>query len=58
MSNLEIKIGLDGDKYCALVGDDLQTGLAGFGVTPCEALRELVDEFEIHFWNIDGLTIQ
>lgn len=24
----------DGDKFCALYGDDLQTGIAGFGNTP------------------------
>jgi hypothetical protein len=30
----------DGDQWCALLGEDLQTGVAGFGETPykaCEA---------------------
>lgn len=28
----------DGDKWCALLGDDLQVGVAGFGDTPAEAM--------------------
>lgn len=28
----------DGDKWCALLGDDLQSGVAGFGDTPAEAM--------------------
>ena len=27
----------DGDRWCALFGDDLQTGVAGFGETPAQA---------------------
>ena len=30
----------DGDKYCALYGDDLQSGCAGFGDSPSEAMYE------------------
>lgn len=30
----------DGDKWCALYGDDLQVGVAGFGDTPEEAMAE------------------
>ena len=30
----------DGDKWCALFGDDLMVGVAGFGDTPAEAMRE------------------
>ncbi len=41
---LEIRLSLDGDKYCALIGDDLQSGWAGFGDTPIEALQELLKE--------------
>lgn len=28
----------DGNMWCALYGDDLQVGLAGFGETPAKAL--------------------
>ncbi len=29
----------DGDMWCALYGDDLQTGVAGFGETPAAAMQ-------------------
>lgn len=54
---LEIKLSLDGDSYYAMVGKDLQMGLTGFGDTPCNALRELINEMERHYWNLDGITI-
>jgi hypothetical protein len=34
---LRPKIYPDGDKWCALYGDDIITGVAGFGATPEEA---------------------
>jgi hypothetical protein len=43
---LEIEITMDGDKWCALYGENLQEGCAGFGETPIEALRSLVDDLE------------
>ena len=30
----------DGNKWCALYGDDLQNGIAGFGDTPVEAMND------------------
>lgn len=30
----------DGDMWCALYGDDLASGIAGFGKTPAEAMHE------------------
>ena len=30
----------DGDKWCALYGADLASGVAGFGDTPAEAMHE------------------
>lgn len=30
----------DGSKWCALYGDDLQSGVAGFGDTPAEAMTD------------------
>jgi len=36
---LRPRITLDGDKWCALYGDNLQDGVTGFGDTPEEAER-------------------
>ena len=33
-------IGLDGTKWCALYGENLMDGVAGFGDTPEEAMRD------------------
>lgn len=33
-------IGMDGNKWCALYGDDLMHGIAGFGDTPAEAMTD------------------
>jgi hypothetical protein len=30
----------DGTKWCALFGDDLMSGVAGFGDTPAEAMAD------------------
>ena len=30
---------VDGDKWCALLGENLQTGVVGFGASPDEAMR-------------------
>jgi hypothetical protein len=30
----------DGDQYCALLGENLQTGVDGFGDTPDKAMRD------------------
>lgn len=35
---LRPKLTLDGDQFCVLHGDDLQTGVAGFGNTPERAI--------------------
>ncbi len=32
------KIFIDGDKWCALYGEDLQNGVSGFGDSPNEAV--------------------
>lgn len=32
------RLFLDGDQWCALYGDDLQAGVAGFGATPSLAM--------------------
>lgn len=32
------KVYIDGDHWCALYGDDLQSGVAGFGISPAAAM--------------------
>ena len=34
------RICVDGDKWCALYGDDLQRGVAGFGDSPAKAMLD------------------
>lgn len=40
------KIYLDGDKWCALYGEDLQRGVCGFGDSPYEAMND----FDKSWW--------
>jgi hypothetical protein len=39
----EIRLSWDGNQICALVGPDLVQGVAGFGDSVHDALRELAD---------------
>lgn len=34
------KVYIDGNQWCALYGDNLQDGVAGFGDSPDQAMRE------------------
>lgn len=34
------KLSIDGDQWCALYGDNLQEGVAGFGDTPAKAIQD------------------
>lgn len=43
---INIKLFKDGNCWCALIGEDLQSGIGGFGNTPVNALRDLCDEIE------------
>lgn len=36
----------DGDQYCALHGEDLQCGIAGFGDTPAQAVESYWEAFQ------------
>lgn len=38
-------IRLDGNKWCALYGEDLQCGVAGFGDSPAQAMDEFDKEW-------------
>ena len=42
---LNIRVFIDGDKWCALHGDDLQSGLCGFGDSPAEAILNFDHNF-------------
>ena len=37
---LKPKLSIDGDKWCALYGENLQDGVAGFGDSPAEAYKD------------------
>jgi len=43
-----IKVYPDGSMWCALWGDDLQSGFCGFGRSPESAIKNLCDQSE--FW--------
>jgi len=43
-----ISVYLDGDSWCALIGDNIQEGLCGFGETPAKALHELANDIAFH----------
>lgn len=34
------RIYIDGDRWCALYGDNIQDGVAGFGTSPAEAMAD------------------
>jgi hypothetical protein len=40
------KIGIDGNKWSALYGEDLQNGVCGFGDSPEEAMRDFDRSWE------------
>jgi len=39
-----IRLSLDGDKYCAIIGDMPREKCVGFGVTPFDALHDMIDD--------------
>lgn len=44
-SILKPKIYRDGNKWCVLYGENLQTGISGFGETPYDAILNWTREF-------------
>jgi hypothetical protein len=40
---LRPRLSIDGNKWCALYGDNLQDGVAGFGDSPAEAMAAFDD---------------
>lgn len=47
-----VSLTLDGDKWCALYGSNLQEGVAGFGKTPLEA----IEAFDKEWCSKNGFT--
>ena len=39
------KLSIDGDQWCALYGEDLQCGIAGFGASPELAMLDFNKQF-------------
>lgn len=39
------KLFLDGNQWCALLGDNLQSGVAGFGASPADAMLDFDKEW-------------
>lgn len=44
-------VSIDGNQWCALYGEDLQSGVAGFGSTPAEAMVD----FDHQWMNVKAL---
>ncbi len=42
IKTVSITLSLDGDQYCALYGENIQEGQAGFGDTPKQAIQDLI----------------
>ena len=42
---LKPKLFIDGVKWCALYGENLQDGIVGFGNSPDEAMRDFDSQF-------------
>jgi hypothetical protein len=41
-----VRLLVDGNDICALIGIDLQSGIAGYGRTVSDALRDLADRID------------
>lgn len=45
-----IEVFKDGADWCALIGENIQEGIAGFGYTPRAALTNLVHNLRDEEW--------
>lgn len=52
----DVTLSRDGNQWCALMGDNLQVGVAGFGDTLKEALEELVEEYSLITLGAGGVS--
>lgn len=46
MDDIYLKVSQDGDSICVLCGENLSEGIAGFGNTVADALRDFADAWE------------
>ena len=42
----QVSIAKDGDSWCALIGQNLQDGISGFGETIQQALHDLANKIQ------------
>lgn len=52
---LTIKLYQDGSEFCALVGENLMDGVAGFGPNMTDALKDLTNELESEGYSFQDL---
>ena len=43
------KLSIDGNQWCALYGDNLQDGVAGFGDSPAKAMQDFDNSWHKEF---------
>lgn len=48
------KLCIDGDQWCALYGNDLQHGVAGFGKSPAEAMWDFDKNWHAKIANVEA----
>ncbi len=54
MKEIVVNISLDGNMWCALIGKNLQEGIAGFGTNPEEAFKDLAESIMKEGWFLLG----
>jgi len=54
---LLIELSFDGDQFCALIGANIQEGVAGFGDSPIDALENLCHELHDTPYNLNNCTL-
>ena len=54
--HITVDIFRDGNEICALIGENLQEGCAGFGIVIAEALRNLANNWE-EYGYIEGSAV-
>jgi hypothetical protein len=50
------RLSIDGNKWCAIHGDNLQDGVAGFGDSPAEAMVEFDKAWNAKLAKQEGLV--
>lgn len=42
---VKVHMGNDGERWCVIAGDDIQTGIVGFGKSTLQAITNFKSEF-------------